>query len=167
MNLLDEMLFLNPAPYLPAFFVNTVYYQLGRQSTGTRGRQLVKTALVWVQLLQGRWYRAKEWIWPEPLQSEGINCSLLTSCNAFSEHTERIGRWMKGGHNLGGSFLTSTQHNSYLDQRKMISHLWYHTIPLKWQPYSNFMNFLCSLCWQTTRCSQRLAGSEGLGLGWA
>lgn len=54
MNLLDEMLFLNPAPYLPAFFVNTVYYQLGRQSTGTRGRQLVKTALVWVQLLQGR-----------------------------------------------------------------------------------------------------------------
>lgn len=40
MNPLDEMLFLNPAPYLPAFFfsffVNTAYYQLGRQSTGTR-----------------------------------------------------------------------------------------------------------------------------------
>lgn len=34
MNLLDEMLFLNPVPYLPAFFVNTVYYQLGKQSTG-------------------------------------------------------------------------------------------------------------------------------------
>lgn len=36
MNLPDEMLFLNPAPYLPAFFVNTECYQVGRQSTGTR-----------------------------------------------------------------------------------------------------------------------------------
>ena len=36
MNLLDEMLFLSPAPCLPALSVNTAYYQLGRQSTGTR-----------------------------------------------------------------------------------------------------------------------------------
>lgn len=36
MNFPDEMLFLNPAPRLPACSVNTAYYQLGRQSTGTR-----------------------------------------------------------------------------------------------------------------------------------
>lgn len=55
MNPLDEMLFLNPAPYLPAFFFS-FFCEHGvlpawQAKHRDQGEQLVKTALVWVQLL--------------------------------------------------------------------------------------------------------------------
>lgn len=62
MNLLDEMLFLSPAPSLPASSVNTVYYQLGKQSTGTR-ETAGEDSYVVGATSYGKRYGAKEWIW--------------------------------------------------------------------------------------------------------
>lgn len=51
MSLLDEMLFLNPAPYLPAFFCEHGVLPAWQAKHRDQREQLVKIALVWVQLL--------------------------------------------------------------------------------------------------------------------
>lgn len=77
------------------------------------------------------------------------------------------GSWKKGGQNLGGSFLVSAQHNSYLDQMKIncdITQSHYYD-----SKYSNSYELsLQSLLAAHEMFSKgRLAGSEDLGLGCA
>lgn len=150
MNLLDEMLFLTPLHVFQPFLWTERITHLEGKAQGPEG-QLVKTAMLWVQLLTES-DRAKDWIWSEPLQCGGRDCSLLTICNPLSERMEKD--WeLEEIREVLFSHLLST---SYLDLSPVIS----HNVIIMTTNTAVVMNFLCSLlgspqsvlkvkaCWQ-------------------
>jgi len=106
------------------------------------GTQLVETAMLWVQLLTGGDMGQRSGFGLNHHKARGLAVPFPPAAVPFLSTQKGTGSRKKGGQNLGGSLLASSQRNSYLDRRKTISHLWYHTIPL-----------FCSLSWHPTRCS--------------
>lgn len=169
MNLPDEMLFLSPTSCLPVFSVNTAYYHLGRQSTGT-GETAGKDSYVVGAASDGKWYEAKEGIWSVPPQSGEINRCLLTNCKSpFWAHWRGLGVGRKGARIWEALFSHPFSAMVISIRGKMISHLWYHTTQSLWQQIQQILRTspAISLWAHETFSKGRLNGSVGLDLGCA
>lgn len=116
-------------------------------------RQLVKTAMLWVQLLMGSDTGQKSGFDVNHYKARGLTLP-------FSPATipEEDRSWKKGGQNLGGSFLVSTQHKLPGSEANDRSPVISHNDIIMTAITAILMNFLCNLSWQPMKCSQR----EGL-----
>lgn len=170
MDLHDEMLFPQSCSMSSSLFcehgIFPAWQAKHRDQRNSWWRQLCVASY-------GKWYRAKKWIWCEPLQSEGIICSLLTSCNPCL-HTKEYWELQERGAEFGRLFsrIHSPQWLSWSEENDQ-SHVISHNPVITTANTAVLMNR--NLSWQSRRCSQReihtaLIPSDGrddLGLGCA